>query len=137
MRRVQYLAVAVAIALGAGACSDETTPTTPTTAPATVTDTFSGTLTKNGAQSYQFITAASGTVTAIVSGIAPDTTLIVGLSLGTWNGNQCQVVLSKDNATLASYVSGTASASGTLCVRIYDVGNIADPITYEIQVNHP
>ena len=30
---------------------------------------------------------------------------------GRQQGNQCQVVLSKDNATLASYVSGTASAS--------------------------
>ena len=59
------------------------------------------------------------------------------MALGTWNGNACQIVLSKDSATQSSFIVGQASQANTYCVRIYDVGNVADPATYELQVNHP
>src|SRR5262245_59705262 len=97
MSRLRILAVAVA--LGAVACgSSPTTAPTPTT-PVTVTDTFAGTLTANGAASYTFTTATSGTVTATLATLAPNSTLVVGLALGTWSGNACQIVLSKDSAS--------------------------------------
>lgn len=135
MSRLRFLAVV--LALGASACGNDT-PTTPTTTtPVTVTDTFAGTLTPSGAASYSFTTAASGNVIATISSLAPDSALVVGLALGTWNGNACQVVISKDQATQSSYVTGAASSAGSLCVRIYDVGNVVDPATYQIQVNHP
>ena len=136
MSRLRILAVSMA--LGAAACGSNTptTPTTPTT-PVTVTDTFAGTLTPNGAASYTFTTATSGTVTATIATLSPDPTLIVGLALGTWNGNACQIVLSKDSATQSSFLVGQGSQASTFCVRIYDVGNVVDPATYEIQVNHP
>jgi len=128
----------VALALGTAACGSDTptTPTTPTT-PVTVTDTFAGTLTPNGAATYTFTTGLSGQVTATLTTLSPNSTLIVGLSLGTWNGNACQTILSKDSATQLSFVIGQASQANTFCVRIYDVGNLVDPATYEIQVNHP
>jgi len=129
--------VALAFAVGAAACgSSPTTPTTPTT-PVTVTDTFTGPLTQNGAFSFNFTTAQSGQVTATLTTLSPDSTLVVGLALGTWSGNACQIVLSKDSATQASFIVGQASQASTFCVRIYDVGNVKDPITWEIQVNHP
>ena len=135
MSRLRFLALA--FALGAAACgNDVTTPTTPTT-PATVTDTFAGTLSANGAASYAFTTASSGQVIASIATLAPDSTLVVGLALGTWDGNACQIVISKDAATQLSYVTGQASQASTFCVRIYDVGNVIDPATYELQVNHP
>jgi hypothetical protein len=135
MSRFRFLAVA--LALGAAACGNNTVTTpTPTTTP-TVTDTFAGTLSPSGAATYSFTTAVSGNITATLSSLAPNSALIVGLALGTWSGNSCQVVIAKDQATLNSYVIGAASAAGILCVRIYDVGNVTDPSTYEIQVNHP
>src|SRR5262249_9021407 len=85
MSRLRFLAVA--FALGTVACgSDTTTPTTPTT-PTTVTDTFAGTLTPNGGVTQTFTTAASGTITATLTTLAPNSTLIVGLALGTFNVN--------------------------------------------------
>jgi len=136
MSRLRFLAVA--LAFSAVACGKDTaTTTTPTTTTATVTDTFAGTLTANGAASYSFTTATSGNVTATIASLTPDSTLIVGLGLGTWNGNACQIVLAKDQATQFSYVVGQASSAGSLCVRIYDVGRVIDPTTYEVQVNHP
>lgn len=135
MSRLRFLAVA--FSLSAVACGSSTT-TAPTPATAvTVTDTFAGTLTSNGAASYAFTTAASGTVTATLATLAPNTTLVVGMALGTWNGNACQIVLSKDSATQFSFIVGQASAANTYCVRIFDVGNVTDPATYELQVNHP
>jgi hypothetical protein len=135
MSRLRFSAVALAIV--AAACGSDTVTTPTPTTPVTVTDTFAGTLTPNGAASYSFTTASSGTVTATLSSLTPDSTLLVGLALGTWNGNNCQVILSKDQAAQFSYVQGAASGAGPLCVRIYDVGNVAAPVTYEIQVNHP
>ncbi len=134
---VRFQPLVVAIALAAAACSNDTTTTPTPIAPVTVTDTFSGTLGRNGATSYTFLTAASGNIIASLVALAPDNTLIVGMSLGTWNGVSCQIVLANDKATQNSTVLGTASGSGSLCVRIYDVGNVVTPITYEIQVNHP
>jgi hypothetical protein len=135
MSRLRFLVVV--LALGAAACGSDTTTTPTTTTPVTVTDTFAGTLTPNGGASYSFTTAQSGNVTATLSSLTPDSTLVVGLALGTWNGNSCQVIIRKDQATQSSYVIGAASAAGSLCVTIYDVGNVVDPATYQIQVNHP
>ena len=61
------------------------------TAP-TVTETFTGTLTVNGATTHPFPIDAivGGTVTATLKTIAPDGDSVVGLSLGTWNGSTCQ-----------------------------------------------
>jgi hypothetical protein len=124
-------------ALATAACggSDTTTPTTATTP--TTTDTFTGVLNQNGGRTHTFITARSGSVTATLVSLGPDSGLTVGLSLGTWNGNACQTVIAKDTAVQSSSVIGTGSAAGTLCVRIYDVGNITDPVAYQIDVVHP
>lgn len=132
------LSLVVFLALAVSACGDSlgrTTPTTPT--PVTLTDTFTGALNRNGGITHAFVVSSSGTVTTTLRSVAPDNTIVVGLSLGTWNGNACQVVLAKDNAVQGSNVVGSASQSGNLCVRIYDVGNIVDPITYQIDVVHP
>ena len=87
---------AVVFALGAAGCHSTTTPTTPTATP--ITDTFLGTLTVNGGVTHQFAAARSGTIQETLTALSPDSTVILGISLGTWNGNTCQVVLAKDNA---------------------------------------
>jgi hypothetical protein len=135
MSRLRFLVVV--FALGAVSCGSNTTTTPTPITPVTVTDTFAGTLTANGAASYTFTTATSGSVTATIATLSPNTALVVGLALGTWSGNACQIILSKDSATQFSFIIGQASQATTLCVRIYDVGNVVDPATYEVQVNHP
>ena len=57
--------------------------------------------------------------------------------LGTWNGNACQLLLTKDNAVQGSAILGSASAPGNLCVRIYDVGQFTEATDYEVTVVHP
>lgn len=113
--------------------------TQPTPVAVIVTDTFTGTLTRNGATSHPFpvSSTAGGNVTATLKAVAPDGSAVVGLSLGTWNGTACQAVISNDRATVSVALLGRATSTGTLCVRIYDVGTLADPQAYEIEVVHP
>ena len=125
------------LALGAGACTgdDDPAPTTPTPTP--IVDTFTGTLTRNGAHTEAFSVTASGDVRAAIARLEPDATVIVGLSIGTWNGAACQTVISNDNATQGTAVIGTADRQGRLCVRIYDVaGTLPGPTNYELTVTH-
>jgi hypothetical protein len=120
------------------ACGDDNiAPPTAPTPPTTVTETFSGAVTRNGAATHSFTTQASGSVVATLTAFSADEGTRVGLALGTFNGSACQLVITKDDATLASSVTGAVSALGSLCVRIYDVGNLTGPVDYEIQVSHP
>jgi hypothetical protein len=129
---------ALTLALAAAACgsNDPSTPTSPTT-PTTVTETYTDSIGRNGARTHNFSSSSSGTVTATLTTLAPDSALVVGLSLGTWNGSSCQLVITNDAATQGTVLTGGVSSLGSLCVRIYDVGNITTPITYEITVVHP
>jgi hypothetical protein len=123
--------------LAAGACADDdTTPIDPT--PVTFTETFTGVLTPNGAFSHPFAAQASGNVTATVKVLSPDSATVVGLSLGSWNGAVCAVLLPIDRATQGTILLGTATSPGSYCVRIYDAaGTVAEPTSYELEVVHP
>jgi hypothetical protein len=135
----------VLAALGAAGCNDDTatTPTTPTTT-TTVTDSFSGTLSRNGASTFSFAVGATGQVTATLTTLAaagatalPDGT-VVGISLGNWNGTTCQTVLANDKALQGTFVTGTMSKAGDLCVRVYDsTGELGAAATFKIDVVHP
>ena len=108
--------------------------TTPTT---TRTDTFSGTVTRNGAFTYPFAAGQAGTVTASYASVGADNSIALGLALGTWDGVACQILIVNDNATVGVVVTGAVSAAGSLCVRVFDAGYVVDPISYEVRVAHP
>ncbi len=111
-------------------------PTTPDPVP--VTETFTGTLTINGAQTHTVFTGATGTVTATLTSLGETAPEKVGISMGTLAGATCTVILHNDNAVVTSYLSGTVqNLSGALCVRIFDVGKLTGPVDYTITVVHP
>jgi hypothetical protein len=137
MMRVRVL-LAICV-LGAAACSNTpNTPTTPIT-PTTFTEVFTGTVNMNGGTSHYFVSQKSGTVIVALTSLAPDATQLVGLSLGTWTGTACQVVIANDKATSSSSLTGAVGGAGSLCARVYDVGSIASnsPVSYELTVTHP
>jgi len=138
-RPIAHFLVAAALAASAAACDSgeaPTNPTTPTPGP-TVTETFSGSININGAITFPFSVAESGSVSATLTAVGPDTTVAVGLSLGTWNGSSCQVVLANDNALQGTVVTGSVSSSGSLCTRVQDVGKMVQPLTFEVTIIHP
>lgn len=128
----------LALALVAGGCDGliDELPTTPD--PVIVTETFTGTLTVNGAATHQFFTAATGTVTATLTSLGEEPPENVGFSLGTMSGSTCSIVLANDNAVVTSVLTGTVSTlQGALCVRIYDVGKLGGSVDYTFTVTHP
>ena len=123
--------------LGTAGCGSDN-PTTPpdTSTPTAVTETNSDTLTVNGAKTQPFTVTRAGTVTATVVALDPDTTVAFGLSLGTWNGAACAIIIANDAAVLNTTVTGTAQAAGSFCARIYDVGKLTAPANYTLQITH-
>jgi len=125
----------------AAACGDDTptTPNGPTQVPA-VTQQFSNgddpPLNPNGGRTHPFAVQQAGTVSAKLTALSPDETVTVGLSLGTWNGQVCQVILANDAAVLNTTVTGAAQQTGNFCVRIYDVGKLTASTNYTIDVTH-
>jgi hypothetical protein len=133
--RILTLHIALAAAVAAAACGEDTIPTQPD--PVSVTEAFAGTLTPNDAESHTF-DSQRGTVTATLLNIDPnpDSTATIGFSLGTWNGVSCAAVLSNDKALAGTTIIGTVNGTGTLCVRMFDIGTISGPLGYEVRVIH-
>ena len=133
-----FPAAVLALALVQTACSESINPSLPTDPGNPVIDTFTGTLTPNGAKTEPFSVTRSGSVTATLSSLAPDATITIGLSLGTWNGTACSTVISNDSATVGTAVTGAADREGRLCVRVYDAdGKLPQPTDFELNVVHP
>ena len=134
--RILTAVAAAVIVAGCNSTDPFEAPTNPSP-PTIITETFSGTVTRNGAATHTFGTQASGTVTATLTALVADDGTKIGLALGTFNGASCQLVITKDDAVASTVVTGAVSAVGSLCVRIYDVGNLIQSADYEIQVSHP
>ena len=131
----------VAAALAAAGCGDDppTGPDSP--APIQLTETYSGTVTINGAITHPIVVQTAGTVTATLTTLDPSDATI-GLSLGTWNGLVCSVgapTLANDKATVGLTLTGSATATGNYCVRVYDPGGengLKQTTAYELTVVH-
>jgi hypothetical protein len=136
-----FLLVAAAVMAG---CGDDDPPTAPDTpAPVAKIDTFGlpeeqETLTKNGARTHAFTVEQTGSVSATLTSLGGEEGLVVGLSLGTWNGESCQIIIANDKFLkgTSAPVSGTANGTGNFCVRIYDVGKLTGDVGYSIAVTH-
>ena len=128
-----------ALAVTASACSGliDQFPTTPD--PVFTTDTFSGTLTINGSATHPVFTGATGEVVATLTALGETPPERVGFSMGTLSlSGVCNVVLRNDAAVVNSRLIGTVSTlQGSLCVSVYDVGKLIEPVNYTFTVSHP
>jgi hypothetical protein len=136
---MRYFATTLVVLLAAttvAGCGDDDPvdiPTQPT--PVAVTETFTGTLTVNGAQTHQFAVERAGTVSAQVKTLS-DQAATLGVSLGTYNGAACQIIISNTAAALNTAVTGTAQTTGQFCVWLNDVGKLTGGVDYSIEVTH-
>jgi hypothetical protein len=138
-RRRATLAVAVLVTAAAAGCGNQLNSLIAPTVSVTVTETFTGTLTTNGATSHPFSVTSTGggDVVATLKGLTPDSSAVVGFGMGTWNGTSCQVIISNDRATQTASMLGRATSPGVLCIRLFDIGQISGPQDYEVEVVHP
>jgi hypothetical protein len=129
--------IIASVAFAAAACgSDNILNPTPGTPPTSITEAYTATITVNGANTQPFTVSTIGAVTAKITALAPDDTVTVGLSLGTWNGATCTLIITNDAAVLNTTVTGTAQTVGQFCVRIYDVGKLAAATDYTVEITH-
>lgn len=138
----------LAAALAAG-CSNNNTITNPgnQTPPTLVTETFEGTVTVNGAITQPFVVQTAGNVVATLTALDPASVTVggetkdtvVGLSLGTFNGIVCAVgapTFANDNAKVGVSLTGSATATGNYCARVYDVGKLTQATAFQLTVTH-
>ena len=129
--------VIVGVALSAASCgSNNLLNPTPGTPPVSVTETYLATVTVNGAFTQPFSVSTIGTVTAKITALSPVDTVTIGLSLGTWNGATCTLIVTNDNAALNTTVTGTAQTVGQFCARVYDVGELTAATDITIDITH-
>jgi hypothetical protein len=134
MRFAFLLPLLAAVAGCSGTIND--LPTTPD--PVITTETFSGTLTVNGAQTHFVFLTATGTVTATLTSLGDNPPSQVGFSLGTLSGTSCTTVLHNDAAAVGNVLTGSVQTlAGSLCARIYDTGALTEPVDYTFTVSHP
>jgi len=117
-------------------CGSNNNPiaSTPIT-PVTVTETFSGSLNVHGAQTHSFAVDRAGTVSATIKTLS-DSAATLGVSLGTWNGAACAIIISNTAAVLNTTVTGTATSTGRFCVWLNDVGKLTEGVDYSVDVTH-
>jgi hypothetical protein len=132
----QAVGFVFALALAAGACSSDTqVPPAPTPVPASITDTFTGTLTVGGTSAQPFIVQQTGHVTVTLNSMDPS--VPVGVGIGTPSTGGCALV-NRQSPVVAGpspALSGIA-LKGSLCVTVYDIGNLTSPATYTLTVFH-
>jgi hypothetical protein len=140
MHRSSVIAIILA-ATFLTSCGDDSQPIIAPTLPDAVTEVFTGTLNPLGSRLHAFNVLNAGTVTATLTDIDqpdPDVATVVGLDLGTWTGAICQISVARPNVLEAFGVTGSATSSGSLCVRIWDPNQEGLPATvaYTITVSH-
>lgn len=144
----RHLAAATAMCLAAllPACKDTETPTSATTTTTTaataavVTETFEGTLPKGGAQVYAFDNSGRGNISVKLDSIGGVTgvprTVWVGIGIGTPDGDECTMTVSKNTQAGGDALVLTMDP-GRVCVRLYDIGNLALPAPFSATVTRP
>ena len=121
-------------AAGCGSSDDTSTPTTPS--PTVITETFEGTLTINGATTFPFVVGTPSTLTATLVSVSAGTDVAIGLALGTWNGEDCTLVITNDAAVQGKFVIGVAQTAGNFCVRVFAPTTLAAATGYQVTVTH-
>jgi hypothetical protein len=139
MRRPLHRELVLLVLLIATAgCGDDDALTTPTqpTGSIPITESLTGTINTNGAETHPFGISDRGEVIATLKSVTPEDA-VIGMSLGTWNDTVCQIALANDKAKQGNVIRGLASSLGNFCLRMYDSGDLTQETTYEVEVVHP
>ena len=138
-RKCVRLLPLVALLLAATACGDDgNTPITPDPTPDTQ-ETFQGVLTLNGTVVHPFSVIGPSQIQAQLISLDPNPEKFIGMSLGTWNGSICQIVLDNPAAKQGDVVQGATQVVGNVnfCLRLYDPNASIDPAqAYAVIVTH-
>jgi hypothetical protein len=131
------LALGVALALAAVACSDPVAPAPPTPVAATISETFSGTLTIGGSNLHQFAVTQVGGLKVTLNNVTPSAAVLLSVGTPSTATGACAPLNGLTTVAGPSVqISGTATVAGNFCVSVADVGNLVESVTYTISVLH-
>ena len=130
-------AFVLALALCAPACGGDDDPLPAPDPIFPENTTFEGTLNPLSARTHTFAVENAGEVILQITAIEP-ADAVVGISLGTTNGVQCQATVDANQAKLNTSILAVARTAGLLCARIYDSSEAGLPgqISYVLQATH-
>ncbi len=134
------LGVGVLLAVGAAGCNSGTINQVLTPSPATVTNSFSGSLTQGATNIYTFTVGAYGPVTVTLTSVGPLSTMGLGVGIGLWDGANCGAALQYNTAAkMGTAAMAPNMTAGNYCLRVYESGNIPTDwtVTYSVDVLHP
>lgn len=117
-----------------------TTTTTTTVASPTTTEEFNGNVSVGGSSFYAFTVAENGTVNvtlASVGGAGVPSTVWMGLGVGAPSGEDCPTTTLTNGPAGSSPQVSSVYAPGIYCVRVADIGNLAQPATFAVTIAHP
>lgn len=122
------------------ATTTTTTTTTTTVASPTTTEEFIGTVSVGGSTFYAFTVAENGTVNvtlASVGGAGVPSTVWMGLGVGAPSGEDCATTTLTNGPAGSSPQVSSVYAPGIYCVKVADIGNLAQPATFTVTIAHP
>ena len=137
-------AVAIAMGLGASACTSTTAPTNEDSfipEPTFNTETFAGTLVAKGNNFYSFVVIQQGPVGLTLAAVqAPGGGALatpLGIGIGIPAGTGCPRSSSQTAAPgLAAQLTVTLNP-GTYCAAVYDTGNLSSAVNFAMRIRHP
>lgn len=140
MRRASIasgLAAGLGLALAAIACSDPIPPAAPTPVPASISETFTGTLLVGSTNYHQFKVNQAGELKASLTGIDPPAAVHISVGTPSQATASCVPIAGMNVvAGPSAQLTGTATIAGQFCVSIADAGNLVEPVMYTITVVH-
>lgn len=142
MRVLPWHALAAVLLAAFLVACDDGDPASPAAPdPVRVSETFSGTLVKGETKTHS-LTVKAGVVTATLTSLSPSASTLIGMAYGLWNGTTCSPItptaVSSNSMFVGASLVGTATTDVSLCVRVFDVGNIpaGTSYSYSISVAH-
>lgn len=133
MRSLAALA-ALGLALVLAGCGSPGEPTQVTL----TTESFSGTVLKDSSSAHPFTVGRTGPVRITLLTTAPVADVTMGIGVSTAANGVCSpdLIGFSDAAHAGSTLTGPA-LPGSYCAHVYDVGRVADAMTYTLRVEHP
>jgi hypothetical protein len=137
MLRGLRMSLIVAFGVVVLACGDRTTPTSPTTSTGPTTETFTSQLTPRGGATRAFAASVTGSVTVTLTSLSGDIPIGMGVGIPFANGSNCYLSASVETGPSSSPQIEVPVDAGQYCVKVYDAGTLAGPVTFSLTVVHP
>ena len=125
------------LTLVAAACTTFDTPTASTPATPPDPSVFAGILVRGGWASRDFTATAAGTTAITLTSVTPDVVIGVGIGIPRPDGGGCNLHVSMETAAGSTPQVSAVTGTGKYCVRVYDVGQVEESVTFSLRVTQP